>query len=95
MVKPSLLSPRERTALTVEFEGHVYRTDSWSQGGFGLPRLHRQAGPGERFAGIARDPTGSVAGDIVAEAVSTDGARVRFQFLELSPRLRRGLAPFG
>ena len=81
-------------ALTIDLEGHSYRTDNWSLGGFRLCALHRDAVPGERLAGVARDPTGCVAGDVVAEVVWSDRRRVGLQFLELSPRLRRALAAF-
>jgi hypothetical protein len=84
----------DQPTLTVELEGYPYRTDNWSLGGFRLSRLHRRVAPGERFSGIARDPTGCMSGDIIAEAVWISGDRTGFHLLELSPRLRRALAAF-
>jgi hypothetical protein len=62
-MRPSALAPTEpagpeRRAQprfagptpTIDLDGHSYRTDNWSLGGFRLCALHRAAVPGERLA---------------------------------------------
>ncbi len=83
-----------RQSIQVDLEQHSYHSVDWSLAGFGLVGLHRAVAPGERLSAVVRDPSGSIAGDVLVEVIWTDGDRVGCRFLALSPRLRLGLQAF-
>ena len=57
------------TSLTVQVEGHKYKTLDWSLGGFRLPSFHHPIQPKERFSGRLTPARGGTPGEFTAEVV--------------------------